>query len=123
MILVDTAIWIDHLRSRDAVLSDLLEATSVLSHPFIMGELALGWQSDEQRIQRTFRRLDSANVAEDDEVLQFIGDNRLQGSGIGYVDAHLLVATRLTPETSFWTRDKRLRAVADRLSLSARLAH
>ncbi|MGI8814576.1 MAG: hypothetical protein ACR2G2_04605 [Pseudonocardia sp.] len=68
------------------------------------------------------RGLPQATVAADDEVMILIRHERLSGTGIGYVDAQLLAATRLTPDARLWTRDKRLRAVADGLALSFRVA-
>ena len=121
MILVDTSIWIDHLRAGNAVLSDLLKNKGVLIHPFVAGELALGSLRQHDLVLEASQDLPQASVATDDEVLHLIGRNALSGSGIGYVDAHLLAAARLTPGVSMWTRDKRLHAVADRLGLSPRL--
>ena len=120
MILVDTSIWVDHLRSNDATLADLLRTGSVLAHPFVIGELALGVLQQRKVILGALRNLPSATAATDDEALRFIDDEALAGLGIGYIDAHLLAATRLTPGASFWTRDKRLAIVAGRLSLAAK---
>jgi len=87
-------------------------------HPFIVGELTLGSLRNPERILSNAQQLPSIAVATDVEVLQFIRQNSLSGAGIGYVDAHLLVAARLTPQTSLWTFDRRLLAVADRLGLA-----
>jgi predicted nucleic acid-binding protein len=124
VILVDTSIWIDHLRRGDELLQDLLDKSEVLAHPFIIGELALGsWRGRDVALRR-LGRLPRATIARDYEVMRLIEQYTLFGQGIGYVDAHLLAATRLTtPETQLWTRDKRLSAVAERLSLAARLTH
>ena len=119
MILVDTSVWVDHLRARDRMLADLLDAGRVLTHPFVIGELALGNLRQRDLIVDALRDLPPASVATDREVLQFIDRNALFGLGIGYVDAHLLAATRLTANTVLWTRDKRLFLAADRLSLAA----
>ena len=123
MILVDTSVWIDHLRSRDEILSTLLEQGNVLGHPFVMGELALGSLPRRDVVLNSLRRLPRANVARDEEVLRFVDREALFGVGIGYVDAHLLTATRLTADATFWTRDRRLQAAAEKLSLAARLFH
>ena len=122
MILVDTSIWIDHLRHRDARLAALLEQELVLIHPYVIGELALV-QSRRRDDLADLLDLPSANVASDEEVLHFIDREALFGIGIGYVDAPLLAATRLTQGASFWTRDRRLHAAAEKLSLAARLFH
>ncbi|BAI97775.1 ribonuclease [Sphingobium sp. TA15] len=123
MILVDTSVWIDHLRHDDPVLSQSLSKRQVLSHPFIIGELALGSLRQRDLILEALRGLPSVIVAHDEEVHAFIDLHRLFGIGIGYIDAHLLAATLLTPDVQFWTRDKRLRAAALRLGVDANLDH
>jgi hypothetical protein len=123
VILVDTSIWIDHLRAGDAVLAGLLDDEQVLSHPFIIGELALGNLRRRESVVADLLELPQALVARDDEVMHFIQRDGLFGIGIGYVDAHLLAATRLTLGASLWTRDKRLLAAAERLSLATRPGH
>ena len=112
MILVDTSVWIDHLRAGDDALAELLDQGKVLAHPFVIGELALGKLTKRNIILGTLRDLPQAAVATDDEVLQFIERHELFGHGIGYVDAHLLAALRLTGGASLWTRDKRLCSAA-----------
>jgi predicted nucleic acid-binding protein len=122
MILVDTSVWVDHLRARDKTLAHLLDTGQVLIHPFVIGELALGNPRQRGVILSTLRVLPQAISAADHEVLEFFDRHRLFGIGIGYVDAHLLAAARLSPATTLWTRDKRLRAAASRLSLAANLS-
>jgi len=118
MILIDTSIWIDHFRGGDRRLVQLLDRGEVAMHPFVVGELLLG-NVKVAKMLDDLNALPKAAVANDIEVLKFIGERKLPGSGIGYIDAHLLAATALTPETTIWTRDKRLRAVARSLSLAA----
>lgn len=118
MILVDTSVWVDHLRAEDRALAHLLERGSVLAHPFVIGELALGNLRLRDVVLGDLRDLPQAIVPSEREVLQFIAYYALFGLGIGYVDAHLLAATRMTPEASLWTRDRRLHAVAGRLGLA-----
>jgi predicted nucleic acid-binding protein len=115
VILVDTSVWIDHFRAGDAALTALLNQGRVLMHPFVLGELALGNFRRRDALD-ALRILPSAVAATDGEVLDFIERNALFGLGIGYVDAHLLAAVRLTPGASLLTRDNRLAAVAERLS-------
>jgi predicted nucleic acid-binding protein len=93
----------------------------VLGHPFVIGELALGNLRQRDVLLGAMRQLPRPVVASDEEVLGFIVAARLFGSGIGYVDAHLLAAARLTPKAALWTRDRRLRAVAAQLDLAAAL--
>lgn len=115
MILVDSSVWVDHLRSGDPVLTSLLNGGGVLAHPFVIGELALGSLRQRQVILAALRDLPQATVAEDTEVAGFIEQHRLFGLGIGYVDVHLLASVKLTPGASLWTRDRRLTEVATRL--------
>lgn len=112
MILVDTSIWIDHLRTGDPELSELLRDGQVLAHPWVTGELAVGHLSRRSEILGLLHNLPQATVATDDEVLTLIDKRHLFGLGIGYVDAHLLAATTLTTAARLWTRDKRLAVVA-----------
>lgn len=123
MILVDTSVWVDHLRAADAMLEELLGNGVVLAHPFVIGELALGHLRQRNRVLSDLLELPQAMVASDDEVLHFIGRHELSGRGIGYVDVHLLAAVRLTTGATIWTRDQRLQEAAKRLSIAARLGH
>jgi len=123
MILVDTSVWIDHWRRRDEILTSLLEQGAVLAHPFVIGELALGSMPRRDFVLNSLRRLPRTSVARDEEVMRLVDREALFGIGIGYIDAHLLAATRLTPDATFWTRDRRLAAAAEKLSLAARLFH
>lgn len=118
MILVDTSVWVDHFRSGDEALAALLDKGRVLVHPFVIGELALGNLRQRDLVLAYLQDLPQAKVASDAEVLQFIGRQRLFGLGIGYVDAHLLAAVRLTVGAALWTRDAKLRAVAGQLGLT-----
>jgi predicted nucleic acid-binding protein len=122
MILVDTSIWVDHLRIADAALIQLLDARRVVTHPLVIGELALGNLRNRGRFLDTFNNLPCTVVASDWEVMQFIDRHELFGFGIGYIDAHLLAAVRLTLGTALWTRDKRLLRAAERLAVAANLS-
>lgn len=116
MILVDTSVWVDHLRQGEPHLAQLLEEGFVVTHPMILGELALGNASPE--VLSNLRNLSALPEASHEEVLQFIALHRLAGTGIGLVDAHLLAACFLTPRTLLWTRDRALERVARRLSVA-----
>ena len=118
MILVDTSVWIDHLRQGDAELADALQQGRVAIHPFVVGELACGNLRARAEVLGLLQALPSLPVATSNEVLYFIDAHALMGRGIGYVDVHLLAAARLAG-AQFWTRDKRLRAA----SADLRLAH
>jgi predicted nucleic acid-binding protein len=112
--LVDTSVWVDHLRRADECLSNLLEQGQVAMHPFVVGEIACGSLADRSVIELLLE-LPSATVADDEEVLQFIEGRSLHGNGIGFVDVHLLASAALGHGMKLWTRDKRLRAAAQRL--------
>ncbi len=118
MILVDTSVWVDHLRASDTVLTSLLNTDMVLMHPFIVGELALGHLRQREVILNALTDLPRASVATDAEVLHFIDRHALFGRGIGYVDAHLLAGARLTTGTALWTNDRWLHGVAVQLGLA-----
>jgi hypothetical protein len=115
LILVDTSVWVDHLRRGDAQLAGLLERGAVVMHPFVIGEIACGSLADRSTILELLQDLPIAVVADVDEVLGFIERHKLHGKGIGYIDVHLLASVALTDGAKIWTRDKRLRAAADDL--------
>lgn len=123
MILVDTSVWVDHLKRGNEALKRLLHGQRVASHPFVVGEVALGSLARRAEVLSALQNLPQARVASTQEVLDFTDANALHGMGIGYVDAHLLAAARLTPGTSLWTLDKRLTAAAQRLGLAAAFLH
>jgi predicted nucleic acid-binding protein len=118
MILADTSVWVDHLRTKDNALAALLDAGIVLAHPFVIGELALGNLRQREIVLNALADLPQVSAATDAEVLHFIDRHALSGRGIGYVDAHLLVAVQLTGGTELWTKDKRLHSVAVQLGLA-----
>lgn len=117
MILVDTSVWIDHLRSGNAALARLLDDGAVLTHPWVIGELALGSLANREELLTLLHGLPQATVADGHEILLLIEQLPLYGVGIGYVDAQLLAATTLTPNTKLWTTDKRLANVTVRVGL------
>ena len=119
MILVDTSVWIDHLRQGEPELVRALEAHQVLAHPFVVGELACGNLKDRATFLRWLRALPEAPVATESEALAFIDRRALMGRGIGYLDVHLLASVALAGDATLWTRDKRLGAVARELGLAA----
>lgn len=113
MTLVDTSVWIDHFRSENSSLSSLLEDGAVLTHPFVIGELACGALRNRRRILSDLAELPQANTASDDEVLQLVERRSLWGKGIGWIDCHLIGAAILS-DCTLWTLDAALqRVVAD----------
>ena len=121
MILVDTSVWIDHLRSGDQRLAALLNRSQVLTHPFVIGELACGNLRKRDEILRLLKGLPQAKLASQEEVLYMIEHKRLMGLGIGFIDAHLLASAVLSDAVALWTRDKRLQKVAGKLKNCCRL--
>jgi len=118
VILVDTSVWVDHLRFGDERLADLLNTGQVLMHPFVRGELACGNLRQRSEILSLLKELPGATVAHDEEVLFYIERHELMGRGIGYIDVHLLAAVALEAGTRLWTRDKRLRKLARELEIA-----
>lgn len=118
MILVDTSVWIDHFVSGIDDLSTLIDQGQVLGHPFVTGELAVGNLREWDDTVASLRALPSAKVASEGEFLFLISSEKLAGSGLGFVDVHLLAACRLTSEARLWTRDKKLAGTAAALGLA-----
>ena len=112
MILVDTSVWIEHLRSGNPLLAELLEQNRVVMHPMVLGELACGNLKNRQPLLQLWRSLDSLQAVSHDEALFFIEQHGLMSKGIGYIDVHLLASVALANGVKLWTRDKRLAHVA-----------
>ena len=123
MIVVDTSVWIDHLHTRSSTLSALLDTNDVMTHPFVIGELACGTLVNRSEVLRLLAALPSATVATHDEVMMFVEQRRLMGIGIGYIDAHLLASVLLTSQARLWTTDKRLLEVASQMRLAFDSSH
>jgi predicted nucleic acid-binding protein len=118
VILVDTSIWVEHLRAGNATLAHELEAGRVLVHPFVIGELACGTLRNRREVLELLGRLPSAPTATHAEALGFVEDRALMGRGIGFIDVHLLASAALAAPAPLWTRDRRLAAVATELNLA-----
>lgn len=118
MILVDTSLWVDHLRHGSRILASLLEAEGVLTHPFVIGELACGQLRNRGEILRLLTTLPSASVAGHDDVLSLVEAHRLHGRGIGWIDAHLLASTLLS-HARLMTLDRRLARLASTMRVDA----
>lgn len=122
MILADTSIWIDHLRSADKELTKLLNQGQIVIHPFIMAELALGSLRERRETLALLDLLPQSRVARLSEVRLLIEARRLYSLGIGLTDAHLIASVFINSHTHMWTRDKRLRAAAETLGIHASLS-
>jgi len=121
MVLADTSVWIDHLRRGDAELVTHLQNSQILCHPYIVCELTLGMLKQRETVLAALRNLPQATLARENEVLEMIERRTLFGHSIGYIDAHLLTSVALTQDTRLWTRDKRLRKIAEQLGCDANL--
>ena len=121
MILADTSVWIDHFRSGHQQLRQNLEHGRIVTHPFVVGELALGLLKDRSKTLALLDLLPHVPVARPEEVRAMIEARRLYGRGIGLTDAHLIASVFLSPSTLLWTRDKQLRSVAQNLGIQAGL--
>ena len=114
MILVDTSVWIDHLRHGEPELAAALQQSQIMVHPFVLGELSCGNLKARIQVLSLLESLPAATMATDVEVRAFIDQQALMGRGIGYIDAHLCASARLSG-VQLWTRDKRLHAMASEL--------
>jgi len=114
--LVDTSVWVDHLRSGNHTLAKRLEAGLVRCHPFVIGEIACGRLSDRAEVLSLLDGLPRAPWADHDEVMTFVEHAGLAGSGIGWIDAHLLASACLAG-IGLWTLDRKLSLVATELGI------
>ena len=121
MVLVDTSVWVFHLRHGHSHLHELLEKGEVACHPFIIGELACGNLKNRQEILSLLGALPQATLALHDEVLRMVESHRLMGTGLGYIDVHLLASALLTG-APLWSEDGCLMAAASRLNIAYRSA-
>jgi predicted nucleic acid-binding protein len=116
-VLVDTSVWINHFRRSDAGLERLLDEGRVSIHPFVIGELACGSLKRRGEVIDLLSALPVVTTATHEEALQFVDDQPLYGTGLGWIDVHLLASARLSNE-SLWSADARLRRAAIRLGLA-----
>ena len=118
MTLVDTSVWVDHLRKGDQELRSLLDEGSVLCHPFVIGELACGNLKNRGEILSLLEALPTSTVASHEEVLHLLSEQKLHGKGLGWIDMHLLVSALLS-KSRLWTTDKTLARAARALEAGA----
>lgn len=111
MILVDTSVWVDHLRRGNQRLEEFLLGDQVLCHPFVVGELACGHLKNRHEILSLLQALPKAQTISDDEALAFVESHRLMGVGVGWIDVHL-VASAVLSHATLWTLDTKLQKVA-----------
>jgi predicted nucleic acid-binding protein len=120
VILVDTCVWVDHLRKGDAVLVGLLNDGAVVMHPFVIGELACGQLKQRSKILDLLSSMATIEAATDSEALALIDRERPFGRGLGWVDVHLLASARLS-HVPLWTRDRALGRAAESLGVASAL--
>ncbi len=117
MVLVDTSVWVSHLREGNPKMELLLNEGIVVCHHFVIGELACGNLKNRTEILNLFQSLPVVEIAEQEEVLQFIENYKLMGKGLGFIDIHLLTSA-LLDNIPLWTLDKKLNQVASKLNLN-----
>ena len=118
MILVDTSVWVAQFRFNNVAFAELLERQAVLTHPFVIGELACGNLKNRTRVLGDLEALGAATIAEHGMVLHMIAVHRLWAKGIGWIDSHLLASAFIT-SCALWTLDKRLAGAATQLGIPA----
>lgn len=118
MIVIDTSIWIDHLRGLDTQLESILGSGDELLHPYVHGELLLNGLPEDGIFARKLSSLKTAPVAATADVAAFISWAKLAGTGVGYIDTHLLVSARMVRDGVLLTKDNALRAQAERLGVA-----
>jgi predicted nucleic acid-binding protein len=117
MVLIDTSVWVTHLRTGTPGLETLLNNGEVLCHPFIIGELACGTLKNRNEILSLLQAIPTSVQASHEEVMQFIENYGLMGKGLGYIDIHLLASALLT-NIPLWTLDKKLNEVSSKIGLA-----
>jgi len=119
MVLVDTSIWVDHFRQGVSLLDDLLTSGQVATHPFVIGELACGNLTNRTEILALLSNLPSLKTASHTEALHLVETHGLHGTGIGWIDVHLL-SSALLNHVPIWTRDRKLNAAARTLGIAGK---
>lgn len=117
-VLADSSIWIDHIAGKPTLLADLLKERRVAMHPIILGEISMGSLSNRQSLIHELKKLPQAHVPSNAEVLAMVEWQKLFSTGIGFADAHLLAATKMTDHATLLTKDSKLRAQAERLGVA-----
>jgi hypothetical protein len=118
VILVDTSVWVEHLRRGSTALAGMLEAGEVLTHPFVIGELACGTLRNRREVLGLLARLPTAPTATNREALDFLEERGLMGRGIGFIDVHLLASAMLAAPARLWTNDRHLAVIASDLNVA-----
>ena len=123
IVLADTSVWTDHIRNGDAQMQVLADGERLLMHPYVIAELRMGNLKRRKTFLSSLQKMDMAVRASDEEVAALVENHRLFGSGIGWIDVHLLTSVLLMDEVRLWTRDRRLNAAAQRLGVAFQSHH
>ena len=123
LILADTSVWASHLRNHDPLMVSLMDGERLLMHPYVIGELSMGNLHNRAAFILALRQMEGVTLATDSEVSRLVEDSRLYGTGIGWIDAHLLASTLLTDDVQLWSHDRRLSAAAGRFGRATQLNH
>lgn len=121
MILADTSVWIDYLRQGEPLMVEKLRQGQIVMHGMVLGELAIGNFKNRQLLLKRWKSLPMIQAATDEQVLELLETHQLMGRGIGWIDLHLLAAVSLSSNLQLWTRDKRLKTIAEDLNLASSL--
>jgi len=122
VILVDTSVWIDHLRKSETKLHDLLLNDEVVTHPLVRLELALGSIANREKVLADLALLPQVSIAETEELFELVELRRLYRRGIGITDLHLVASALFDKSILIWTRDRRLGEIADECGVRAAIA-
>jgi predicted nucleic acid-binding protein len=108
---LDSSVWVEHLRTGLPRLAALLLEGEVLSHPWVIGEIACGHLRNRREVIQLLQNLPAATEASSAELLLLIERHQLMGRGIGWVDVHLLASAKLSG-CALWTLDRKLAVIA-----------
>jgi predicted nucleic acid-binding protein len=118
VILIDTSVWADHFRKSESLLTDIGRSGALVMHPFVVGELAAGYLPQWEQTVSALRLIPAVAIVADDDFFVFLHDQRLMGSGLSFVDLHLLASISATKSARLWSRDKRLNARAEEMGFA-----
>lgn len=122
MILADTSVWVDHLHGSNPQMQDLLNRGKIATHPFVVGEIALGSLRNRRQKLGAMDSLRKVKVAQMSEVRRMIEAHALYSKGIGLTDAHIIASCLITPGTQLWTRDASMNAMATAIGVPVYIA-